>query len=166
MKVKSEREVAQSCPTLHDPMDCSPPGSSSMGFSRQEYWSGVPLPSSCPRGEQTREIVITITFQFSVRLKRLLGVWNETLFLGLDWERVERRRREGWRHQPAAVGFHEAQFHTSNSAVKDTLGGGVRSGFQSRLLESPTADSWANYSASLGLRLFHLSKRGSRIYWM
>ena len=45
MKVKSESEVAQSCPTLHDPMDCSLLGSSSMGFSRQEYWSGVPLPS-------------------------------------------------------------------------------------------------------------------------
>ena len=28
MKVKSESEVAQSRPTLHDPMDCSPPGSS------------------------------------------------------------------------------------------------------------------------------------------
>ena len=32
-------KVAQSCPTLCDPMDCSLPGSSSMGFSRQEYWS-------------------------------------------------------------------------------------------------------------------------------
>ena len=31
----------QSCPTLCDPIDGSPPGSS-MGFSRQEYWSGVP----------------------------------------------------------------------------------------------------------------------------
>ena len=28
MKVKSESEVAQSCPTLCDPMDCSPQGSS------------------------------------------------------------------------------------------------------------------------------------------
>ena len=28
MKVKSESEVTQSCPTLRDPMDCSPPGSS------------------------------------------------------------------------------------------------------------------------------------------
>ena len=28
MKVKSKREVAQSCPTLRDPMDCSPPGPS------------------------------------------------------------------------------------------------------------------------------------------
>ena len=91
MKVKSESEVAQSCLTLSDPTDCSPPGSSfhgifqarvlewvaiafsnaqklkvkvkslsraqllvtpwtaahqappSMGFSRHEYWSGVPL---------------------------------------------------------------------------------------------------------------------------
>ena len=45
MKVKSENEVAQSCPTLSDPADCSLPGSSIHGFSRQEYWSGVPLPS-------------------------------------------------------------------------------------------------------------------------
>ena len=34
--------VAQSCPTLCDPVDCSPPRSSVMGFSRQEYWSGLP----------------------------------------------------------------------------------------------------------------------------
>ena len=45
MKVKSESEVAQSCPTLSNPMDCSPPAPPSMGFSRQEYWSGVSLPS-------------------------------------------------------------------------------------------------------------------------
>ena len=32
MKVKSESEVAQSCPTLNDPMDCSPPGSSIHGI--------------------------------------------------------------------------------------------------------------------------------------
>ena len=32
MKVKSESEVAQSGPTLHDPKDCSPPGSSIHGI--------------------------------------------------------------------------------------------------------------------------------------
>ena len=32
MKVKSESEVAQSSPTLRDPMDCSPPGSSIHGI--------------------------------------------------------------------------------------------------------------------------------------
>ena len=44
-KVKSESEVTQSLPTLSDPMDCSLPGSSVHEFSRQEYWSGVPLSS-------------------------------------------------------------------------------------------------------------------------
>ena len=53
MKVKSESEVAQSCLTLSDPMDCSLPGSSVHGFSRQEYWSGVPLPSSSPKQSST-----------------------------------------------------------------------------------------------------------------
>ena len=38
-------EVAQSCLTLCDPMDCSLPGSFVHGFSRQEYWSGLPFPS-------------------------------------------------------------------------------------------------------------------------
>ena len=32
MKVKSESEVAQSCPTLSEPMDCSPPGCSLHGI--------------------------------------------------------------------------------------------------------------------------------------
>ena len=93
MKVKGESEIAQSCPTLSDPMNCRSPGSSihgifqarvlewgaiafsmknsiqfrsvqslshvqlfvipwtvagqtppSMGFPRQEYWSGLPFP--------------------------------------------------------------------------------------------------------------------------
>ena len=37
--------VTQSCPTLCDPMDCSPPASSIYGIFRQEYWSGLPFPS-------------------------------------------------------------------------------------------------------------------------
>ena len=37
--------VAQSCLTFCDPMGCSLPGSSVHGgFSRQEYWSGLPCP--------------------------------------------------------------------------------------------------------------------------
>ena len=41
-------KVTQSCPTPSDPIDCSLQAPLSMGFSRQEYWSGVPLPS--PKG--------------------------------------------------------------------------------------------------------------------
>ena len=45
MKVKSESEVAQLCPTLHNPWTAAYQAPLSMGFSRQEYWSGMPLPS-------------------------------------------------------------------------------------------------------------------------
>ena len=37
--------VPQLCLTLCDPMDYSSPGFSVMGFSRQEYWSGLLFPS-------------------------------------------------------------------------------------------------------------------------
>ena len=47
MKVKSEseNEVAQSYPTFATPQTAAYQAPLSMGFSRQEYWSGVPLPS-------------------------------------------------------------------------------------------------------------------------
>ena len=51
---ESESEVAQLCPTLCNPVHCSPPGSTSLGFSRQEYWSG--LPSPCPEDLPNPEI--------------------------------------------------------------------------------------------------------------
>ena len=43
MKVKSESEVAQSCPTLCDPMDCSPSGSSVHGIfqARVLEWGAI-----------------------------------------------------------------------------------------------------------------------------
>ena len=36
--------VTQSCPSLCDPLDCSHQASVSMGFVRQECWSGLPFP--------------------------------------------------------------------------------------------------------------------------
>ena len=42
MKVKSESEVGQSCPTLCDPVDCSHQAPLSMGFSRQVLeWGAI-----------------------------------------------------------------------------------------------------------------------------
>ena len=43
MKVKSESEVAQSCPTLSDPMDCSLTGSSAHGIfqARLLEWGAI-----------------------------------------------------------------------------------------------------------------------------
>ena len=47
MKVKSESEVAQSCLTLNDPMDCSPPGSSIHGIfqARVLEWGAIAFSS-------------------------------------------------------------------------------------------------------------------------
>ena len=37
--------ATQSYPTVCDPMDCSPPGSSVHGILQQEHWSGLPFPT-------------------------------------------------------------------------------------------------------------------------
>ena len=42
----------QSYPTLCNPIDGSPPGSPSLGFSRQEHWSGLPFPSPMHESEK------------------------------------------------------------------------------------------------------------------
>jgi len=51
MKVKSESEVAQLCPTLSDPMDYSPPGSSVHGIfqARVLEWGAIAFsgPTAC-----------------------------------------------------------------------------------------------------------------------
>ena len=44
-KVKSESEVAQSCPTLSNPVDCSPPGSSVHGVFQARVLERVPSPA-------------------------------------------------------------------------------------------------------------------------
>ena len=70
VKVKIESEVIQSCPTLSDPMDCSPPGSSIHGIfqTRVLEWGAI---------------------AFSVRRADSL---EKTLILG----KIEGRRRRGW----------------------------------------------------------------------
>ena len=72
MKVKSESEVAQSCLTLSDHIDSAFQALSSMGFSRQEYWSGSPLPSL-----YLRMIIIQIITEMNiseVSLSLTLGI--------------------------------------------------------------------------------------------
>ena len=152
----------QSCPTLCDPIDCSPPGSpvpgilqartlewvaisfsnarkwkvkvkslsrvqpavtpwtatfhapSSMGFSRQEYWSGVPLPSpvSPSRVSLTRKISFLSTFpwlswQTQVLLSELSEpcdcfIANAYTCVPMTWigyhliKNEERRNKEFW----------------------------------------------------------------------
>ena len=55
MKVKSESEVAQSCLTLSDPMDCSPLGSSVHGIfqARVLEWGAIAFSELSLRGQKS-----------------------------------------------------------------------------------------------------------------
>ena len=54
MKVKSESEVAQSCPTRSDPMDCSLPGSSIHGIfqARVLEWGAIAFSNLVTKQQQ------------------------------------------------------------------------------------------------------------------
>jgi len=54
MKVKSESEVAQSCPTFRDPMDCSPPGPSVHGIFQARVLEWCVARTSEPKGLDLR----------------------------------------------------------------------------------------------------------------
>ena len=56
MKVKSESEVAESCPTLSDPMDCSLPGSSIHGIFQARVLEWVAIAFSSITGYRPANI--------------------------------------------------------------------------------------------------------------
>ena len=59
MKVKSESEAAQSCPTLSDPMDSSLPGSSAHGIfqARVLEWGAIAFSENTVYFEAIEEII-------------------------------------------------------------------------------------------------------------
>ena len=64
MKVKSESEVAQSCPTPSDPMDCSPPGSSIHGIfqARVLEWGAIAFPNLFVNHQLSARNVVQSTY--------------------------------------------------------------------------------------------------------
>ena len=52
MTIAAAAKSLQLCLTLCDPTDGSPPGSPSLGFSRQEHWNGLPFPSPVHESEK------------------------------------------------------------------------------------------------------------------
>ena len=62
MKVKSESEVAQSYPTLSDPMDCSPPGSSIHGIfqARVLEWGAIAFSAVILEPPKIKSVTVSI----------------------------------------------------------------------------------------------------------
>ena len=79
MKVKSEREVAQSCLTLHDPMDCSLPGSSIHGIFQARVLEWVAIVFS----------EISYTNAYILNLER----WYQRIYLQNSSEETDTEHR-------------------------------------------------------------------------
>ena len=82
MKVKSESEVIQSCPTLSDPMDCSLPGSSVHGIfqARVLEWVAIAFSDVCVylnvnlRFHISSQIFIVSPATYQVSINTFFGV--------------------------------------------------------------------------------------------
>ena len=74
MKVKSESEVAQACPTLSDPMDWSPPGSSIHGIlqARVLEWGAIALYDN-PVDETAKETLMYRTIFWTLWERERVG---------------------------------------------------------------------------------------------
>ena len=82
MKVKSESEVTQSCPTPSDPMDCSLPGSSVHGiFPRVLEWGAIVFSDSR----------LYVTLMVPQRCFSFCGYW--VLFLNQKWKATSENLR-------------------------------------------------------------------------
>ena len=96
----------QLCPTLCNPIDGSPPGSPSLGFSRQAHWSGLPFPSPI------KEWLAVPNRGFPARLKE---VFLEVSFPIGRLQRVMLRVFASWEHAVKGLLYQSMViFNTSN----------------------------------------------------
>ena len=123
-------EVAQSCPTLCDPIDSSlhqaPP---SMGFSRQEYWSGVPLPSpfDCVDHNKLWKILkeMGIPDHLTCLLRNLYAGQEATIRTGhgtTDWFQIGKGVRQGCILPPCLFNFY-AEYIMRNTGLDEAQAG-------------------------------------------
>ena len=69
----------QLCPTLCDPVDSSPQAPPSLGFSRQEHWSGLPFPSPMHESEKWKwspSVMSDSSQPHGLQSTRLLRPWD------------------------------------------------------------------------------------------
>ena len=93
MHVCMHAKSLQSCLTLCDPMDSSPPGSSVHGFSRQEYWSRLSCP---PPRDLPNSGIESMSFKSPALARRLFitsATWEATqtvvLFHGFNRKPIQ-----------------------------------------------------------------------------
>ena len=125
MKEKIESEVTQSCLTLRDPMDCSLPAPPSMGFSREEYWSGVPLssPFDCVHNHKLWKILkeMGIPDHLTCFLRNLYAGQEATVRTGhgtTGWFQTGKGVRQGCILSPYLFNLH-AEYIVRNAGLDE-----------------------------------------------
>ena len=91
-KVKSESEVAQSCPTLSDPMDCSPSGPSIHGIfqARVLEWGTIAFSRHIyPRGQETLRYLGLVHPTTHPPYTRVSGGWQMRVSITTNNQRPE-----------------------------------------------------------------------------
>ena len=94
---KSESEVAQSCLTLHDPMDCSPPGSSIHGIFQATLleWGAIAFSGSSLHPDSSPHREFPLYSKIPSTFNQLPLNSQEPLHPGTHSEEEGRQREEG-----------------------------------------------------------------------
>ena len=105
LKVKSENEVAQSCPTLWDPMDCSPPGSPVHGTfqARVLEWGAIAFS------------IDYLVHENSSRYTK----WKEAIFTKLHFRKISFEKGDiEWKAYSMKTLFREYRVKTIKNNIK------------------------------------------------
>ena len=97
-KSESESEVAQSCPTLCDPWTVAHQAPPSMGFYRQEYWSGVPFAFSrgSSRPRDRTQVSHIAGRRFNLCATREALKYKNTVFQKTSYRDTEQRYSQSY----------------------------------------------------------------------
>ena len=147
MKVKSESEVTQSCPTLRDPMDCSPPGSSIRGIfqARVLEWVAIAFSEKESYLPQNSFFLVRLSVDWMDPIQCRKRQWHPTpvLLLGKSHGRRSLVGCSPWGREESDT-TERLHFHFSLSCI----GEGNGNPLQCSCLENPRDGGawWAAFS--------------------
>ena len=131
-RIAAAANSLQSCPTLCDPINGSPPGFPSLGFSRQEHWSGLPFPSPMHESEKWKWSpqscpTLSDLMDYSLPGSSVHGIFQARV---LEWGAIAFSETElgflkscssSWETLPFFLGGRSQRWSLVNVFMKDTF---------------------------------------------
>ena len=157
-------EVTQSCPTLCNPWTLAHQDPPSMGFSRQEYWSGLPCPFI--ESQIATDIINFYMLTFKLldsRVVFLMYKSNDIVCMSERIRRVileQREKLSGCTEDPAEMRNHEFAMTSTSTAVSFSL---VRS--KSLVCETDTELEFCHVRPESEGCWWHSNLKKKKFYW-